>query len=110
MVGVLAVVLLALAAFTVMVVRRSATARGPMLDRDQLLGFTYVGAGGLTLVAVAVLVLGALAPTSARAESVAVLGLFGYLLYSLVALAILLWPIRPRAGRRDRWHTRPPGG
>ena len=109
MIGVLALVLLALAAFTVIVVRRPATARGPRLDRDQLLGFTYVGAGGLSLVAVAVLVLGALSPTSARAESVAVLGLFGYLLYALAALAILLWPARPRAGRRDRRATRPPG-
>ena len=99
----LAVILIAFAAFTVIVVRLRRPARtsedsnGPLhpanpqqrIDPEQLKGFIYVGAVALALLAVAVIVMGLLADRSGRAEGLAVLGFFGYAAY-LGAAAVLL--------------------
>jgi hypothetical protein len=84
----LAVILLAFAGFTVIVVRlrrpagaADATA-GPeegsrperRIDLEQLKGFVYVGAGALALLALAVILMGLFANRSGRAEGLAVLG------------------------------------
>ena len=100
----LAVILLAFAAFTVIVVRlrhpvrptkdpNEAAARGDpagRIDLEQLKGFVYVGATALALLAVAVIVVGLFANRSGRAEGLAVLGFFGYAAY-LVAAAVVLY-------------------
>jgi hypothetical protein len=99
----LAVILIAFATFTVIVVslRRpvrttedsneslgTATPRR-RIDLDQLKGFIYVGAVALTLLAIAVIVMGLFANRSGRAEGVAVLGLFGYAAYLGAATLVL---------------------
>ena len=103
----LAVILLAFAAFTVVVVRlrrpiRAADepnetpgAGGPAghIDVEQLRGFVYVGAGALTLLAIAVIAMGLFANRSGRAEGLAVLGFFGYAAY-LVAATVVLYVMR----------------
>jgi hypothetical protein len=98
----LAVILLAFAGFTVVVVRlrrptRAADEAGPMdgpspgrIDLEQLKGFVYVGAAALTLLALAVILMGLFANRSGRAEGLAVLGFFGYAAY-LVAVTVLLY-------------------
>lgn len=53
---------------------------------EQAQGFVYVGAAVLILVGVAAIVLGVLQPGSGRAEATAMLGLFGYALYGVVAV------------------------
>ena len=99
----LAVILLAFAGFTVIVVRlrRPASAaddsseatvspdRGRRIDLEQLRGFVYVGAGALALLAVAVILMGLYANRSGRAEGLAVLGFFGYLTYLVAATVVL---------------------
>ena len=84
----LAVILLAFAGFTVIVVRLRRPARaadepngatvgadqGRRIDLDQLRGFVYVGAAALALLAVAVILMGLFANRSGRAEGLAVLG------------------------------------
>ena len=98
----LAVILLAFAGFTVVVVRlrrptRAADETGPTdrpspgrIEVEQLKGFVYVGAAALTLLALAVILMGLFANRSGRAEGLAVLGFFGYAAY-LVAVTVLLY-------------------
>jgi hypothetical protein len=99
----LAVILLAFAGFTVIVVRlhRSASATdeqseatlspdlGQRIDHEQLRGFVYVGAGALTLLAVAVILMGLFANRTGRAEGLAVVGFFGYVAYLVAATVVL---------------------
>ena len=101
--GALAVILLAFAGFTVIVVRlrgRVAAANDPSeamvgadharrIDLEQLKGFVYVGAGALALLAVAVILIGLFANRNGRAEGLAVLGLFGYAAYLTAATLVL---------------------
>jgi hypothetical protein len=98
----LAVILLAFACFTVVVVgqRRGAAAgessetaasvdHEQRIDLEQLKGFVYVGAGALALLAVAVILMGLFANQNGRAEALAVLGLFGYAAYLGAATLVL---------------------
>lgn len=99
----LAVILLAFAGFTVIVVRlrrplratqdstdvTSRPSPGRRIDLEQLKGFVYVGAGALALLAVAVIVMGVFANRSGRAEGLAVLGFFGYAAYLAAATVVL---------------------
>jgi hypothetical protein len=98
----LAVILLAFAGFTVVVVRLRRPAHAPddpestnrpssgRIDLEQLKGFVYVGAVALALLAVAVILMGLFANRSGRAEGLAVLGFFGYAAY-LIAATVLLY-------------------
>jgi len=88
----LAVILLAFAGFTVLVLRRRQPTGvpDPRFDMGQLKGFVYVGAGALAGLAVAVVIVGLVAAPNGIAEGLAVLGFFGYLLY-LVAAAVVLF-------------------
>ncbi len=102
----LAVILLAFAGFTVLVVRLRRPERATdhahdddgasnpatRIDLEQLRGFVYVGAGALALLAIAVVAMGLFANRSGRAEGLAVLGLFGYAVY-LVAATVMLYVI-----------------
>ena len=88
---VFAVLLLALAGCTASVVRR----RGAAIS-EEALGFVVVGAAGLGLLAVAVLVVGRLSAVPGRAEGLALLGLGGFVVYLLAAWVVLLW-MRHRA-------------
>jgi hypothetical protein len=99
----LAVILLAFAGFTVIVVRlrrsvgaadesgqaTTSTGQARRVDLDQLRGFVYVGAGALALLAVAVILMGLFANQSGRAEGLAVLGFFGYAAYLATATVVL---------------------
>jgi hypothetical protein len=97
----LAVILLAFAGFTVVVVRlrrptRAADETSPTdrpspgrIDLEQLKGFVYVGAAALTLLALAVILMGLFANRTGRAEGLAVLGFFGYAVYLVAATALL---------------------
>jgi hypothetical protein len=99
----LAVILLAFAGFTVIVVRlrrRVAAAderseagvsvdHERRIDLEQLEGFVYIGSGALALLAVAVILIGLFANQNGRAESLAVLGLFGYAAYLGAATLVL---------------------
>jgi hypothetical protein len=94
----LAVILLAFAGFTVIVVRLRRPVRATddsneagrrQIDLDQLSGFVYVGAAAVALLAVAVILMGLFANRNGRAEGLAVLGLFGYAAY-LAAAAVVL--------------------
>lgn len=78
----LAVILVAVACFSVLVAyRHRPAAYGRLLDLDQLRGFVYVGAAALVLLAGAVIVLGLLNDGNGRAEGLAVLGFFAYAAY-----------------------------
>jgi hypothetical protein len=99
----LAVILLAFAGFTVIVVkvRRPAPTgdesgqavdsadSGRRIDLEQLKGFVYVGAAALALLALAVILMGLFANRNGRAEGLAVLGFFGYAAYLVAATAVL---------------------
>ena len=99
----LAVILLAFAGFTVLVVRlrrQVGAADEPSdatvgadhvrrIDLDQLRGFVYVGAVALAFLAVAVILMGLFANRSGRAEGLAVLGFFGYAAYLGAATVVL---------------------
>ena len=87
----LAVILLAFAGFTVLVMRRRQPGPAPdaLFDLDQLKGFVYVGAGALAGLAVAVVIVGLVAAPNGVAEGLAVLGFFGYLLYLVTAMVVL---------------------
>ena len=87
----LAVILLAFAGFTVLVMRRRQPSPAPdaHFDLDQLKGFVYVGAGALTGLAVAVVIVGLVGAPNGVAEGLAVLGFFGYLLYLVAAMVVL---------------------
>lgn len=100
----LAVILLAFAGFTVIVVRlrrpvrasdsstdvNRASTKARSIDLEQLKGFVYVGAAALALLAVAVILMGLYANGSGRAEGLAVLGFFGYAAY-LIAAGVVLY-------------------
>lgn len=89
----LAVILVAVAGFSALVVRRRTGRRDnyrPSLDPDQLKGFVLVGAAALALLAGAVVVLGLLDRADGRAESLAVLGFLAYGVYLAAAVAIML--------------------
>ncbi len=94
----LAVLLLALGAFTTVVVGRIRPDPRRRPNLEQLRGFCFVGAIGVGLVAVAVLTLGLVLGNARLADGVALLGLFGYLAYQLATLVIITWP----AGRWPR--------
>ena len=81
----LAVILASLGAFSIVAVRPSGRSSGA----EQLRGFVYVGAAALLLLAVAVLLVGRFAEGAARAEGLAMFGLFSYAVYLLVALLVL---------------------
>ena len=87
----LAVILLAFAGFTVLVLRlrRPSVVPDPRFDLDQLKGFVYVGAAALAALAVAVIVVGLVVAPNGVAEGLAVLGFFGYLLYLVAAFLVL---------------------
>lgn len=86
-----ALLLLTLAVFTVVVVRR----RGRV--SDEAIGFTYVGAAALTLVAVAVVLVGLLSPVVGQAEGLALLGLATYVVYLFAAWVVVrFWSNRSR--------------
>jgi hypothetical protein len=87
----LALILLALAGFSVLVIRmRRPTANSDTrFDVEQLKGFVYVGAAALALLAIAVVIVGLVSGPSGRAEALAVLGFFGYGLYLGSAAAVL---------------------
>jgi hypothetical protein len=99
----LAVILLALAGFTVIAVslRRPSRATDEpgettastdprrRIDPEQLRGFVYVGAGALVVLAVAVVLMGLFGTRSGRAEGLAVLGFFGYAAYLIAATVVL---------------------
>ena len=87
----LAVILLAFAGFTVLVLRRrqASPVPDPYFDLDQLKGFVYVGAAALAGLAVAVVIVGLLTARNGVAEGLAVLGFFGYLLYLVAATVVL---------------------
>jgi hypothetical protein len=88
---VFALLLLALAGCTVLVVRR----RGAAIS-EEALGFAVIGAAGLGLLAVAVLVVGRLSVVPGRAEGLALLGLGGFVIYLLAAWVVLRWASSPR--------------
>lgn len=92
MFGPLALILVAVAGFSVLVVRRRRARAGEPggIDLDQLGGFVLVGAAALVLLSVAVVVLGLLRPDRGTAESVAVLGLLVYGVYLTAAGVITL--------------------
>ena len=98
----LAAIMLAFAAFTVLViVRRPAPdAPGRGIDREQLKGFVYVGAGALALLAVAVIIVGLVRAPDGRAESLAVLGFFGYAGYLVAATVVLYVVARTSSSKR----------
>ena len=88
----LAVILLAFAGFTVVVVRLRRSVPAAELrrfDLDQLRGFVYVGAGALAGLAVTVILMGLFANRNGRAEGLAVLGFFGYAAYLATATVVL---------------------
>ena len=93
----LAVILLAFAGFTVLVLRRRQPSgvADPRFDVEQLKGFVYVGAAALALLAVAVIIIGLVSGPTGRAEALAVLGFFGYALY-LISAAVVLFVMARR--------------
>ena len=74
------------------VVRR----RGAAIS-EEALGFAVIGAAGLGLLAVAVLVVGRLSAVPGRAEGLALLGLGGFVVYLLAAWVVLVWMRRHAA-------------
>ena len=87
----LAVILLAFAGFTVLVMwrRQPSPVPDPRFDLNQLKGFVYVGAAALAGLAVAVIIVGLVAAPNGIAEGLAVLGFFSYLLYLVAATVVL---------------------
>jgi hypothetical protein len=83
---VFALLLLALAGCTLLVVRR----RGAAVS-EEALGSAVIGAVGLGLLAIAVLVLGRLSTVPGRAEGLALLGLGAFVVYLLAAWVVLVW-------------------
>ena len=94
----LALILLAFAGFSVLVIRMRRPTSSPdaRFDVDQLKGFVYVGAGALVLLAVAVIIIVLVSGPTGRAEALAVLGFFGYALY-LISAAVVLFVMARRS-------------
>jgi hypothetical protein len=88
MVPSLAMVLISVAAFSVVSFRLAKQRAAPGTDFEQLKSFIYVGAAALVILAVAVLLVGAVADASGRAEGLAMFGFFSYPIYLLAAIAI----------------------
>ena len=86
MYGVLVVIMLATAAFTVLVFRRTRGMESGV--RAQLESFGYLGAGGLALVAAAVLVLGLAGVSGGRPEQLGMIGMFAFVLYLGIAYVV----------------------
>jgi len=84
--GVLVVIMLATAAFTVLVFRRTRGMESGV--RAQLESFGYLGAGGLALVAAAVLVLGLAGVSGARPEQIRMIGMFPFVLSPGIAYVV----------------------
>lgn len=87
---VLAILLLALAGFTMLVVHR----RGAGISQETL-GFAYIGAAGTVLLAVGVVVVGLLSGVPGRAEGLALLGFAAYVIYLLAAWVVIGFVRRP---------------
>jgi hypothetical protein len=87
-------------------VRRGGPSVPGGVDLEQVQGFVFVGSGALTLLGVAVLVVG-LVGRPGPAEAMAVLGLLAYLVYLLVA-ALLIRRTTRRAARRSAGPWLPP--
>lgn len=79
-----AVLLVALAGCTVLAARR-----GRSVLTEEAMGFAYVGAGGLAVLAVAVVVVGLLSDVPGRAEGLALLVLAAYVVYLLAAWLVI---------------------
>jgi peptidoglycan/LPS O-acetylase OafA/YrhL len=75
-------------------------------DLEQVQGFVYVGSGTLVLLGVAVVVLG-LAGRPGQAEAMGTLGLIAYLVYLLIALALVRRTTRRAARRAAPWQQPP---
>jgi hypothetical protein len=85
----LALILVALAIFPVVVVRRHRPRTGERLYLDQIRGFAYVGAAGLGVLAVAVVVVGVVSGHPGRADGLALLGCFGFVAYQAAAMLVV---------------------
>ena len=94
----LALILLAFAGFSVLVIRMRRPTASPdaRFDVEQLKGFVYVGASALALLAIAVVIVGLVGGPTGRAEALAVLGFFGYALY-LISAAVVLFVMARRS-------------
>jgi hypothetical protein len=93
----LALILIAVAAFSVGVARlpqRSGVKRW-VVEPVQLRAFLCVGAGAMLILAVAVIIVGLMSSRTGAAESLAVLGFFGYALF-LAAAALITAVVRHR--------------
>ncbi|HEY5822479.1 MAG TPA: hypothetical protein VIT20_10915 [Propionibacteriaceae bacterium] len=97
----LALILLALAGFPLVVLRRRRPdqASPARVDLEQIKGFAYVGAAALVLLAGTVVGLGLAKQGSGIAEAVAVLGIFAYVIY-LAAAAVVSYAARGRTAVR----------
>jgi hypothetical protein len=86
----LALILIAVAAFSVGVARltRHPAAASWVVEPVQLRAILYVGAGALIVLAAAVIIVGLTASRTGVAESLALLGFFGYALYLSAAVLI----------------------
>lgn len=86
---VFAVLLIALAGVTVLVTRRPG-----VVASQEATGFVYIGAAGIGLLAVAVVVVGLLSSVPGRAEGLALLGFAAYVIYLLAAWVMIVF-VRP---------------
>lgn len=85
-----ATILVALAVFSVAAARLSHPAAPAQASPEsgQLKAFIHVGAAGLLIVAVVVIVVGVTANRAARAEGLAMFGFFTYAIYLLAVFVI----------------------
>ncbi|WP_152366157.1 hypothetical protein [Microlunatus speluncae] len=98
--GPIALILVAAGVFLGLVVRRNtATVRDRDVSGDQLLGFAMVGVAAMIGLGVLVMIIGLVTPPEGLAESVGLLALSGFLLYLVVAAAVIVIT-------RQRWVQR----
>jgi hypothetical protein len=89
--GPLALILIAVGVFLGMIIRNDPAADPERAAAtDQLRGFGLVGAGAMIALGALVVIIGLLAPPDGTAESLGVLALYGFLLYLLVAAAVIM--------------------
>ncbi len=89
--GPIALILIAAGVFLGVVVRRNtATIHDRDVSGDQLVGFTMVGVAAMIAFGAAVMIIGILAPPEGLAETVGLLALSGFLLYLVVAGAVIV--------------------